>query len=487
MKKTKFAKKIAKLVQAGYEAGADGNHMDQALIEHGLKAMAENDMRYRPLRSVLIRFKDDEMQVIPANTPIRLLVEALDGSDMAAVGSHDRFLVTIDQDCAGFSVQRIAEHQHVDVGDDDLAPRPHKPGLEAWKGEVEAAESAVRPPESPVRADLPFMAPIDAHGASVALLREIHDAPDDDPAKSLAFEGEDRFIAIMLTGLGYLQVDDITDIVTLTTEGRLLAGYRPEGHMDLPVNVAEITGNIDERELAARYIDSKIAGVDHYIAKGDPQHRETFEHVAVVLREIAGEFRQGLHWPTVHIAGRVIAYNEDRGTGHSHASPLFLFFGDVYARNLKAGWWTDINTGQPKKRNVGELFILMVTELAEAYNAYVAREADDKLPEYPGVGVEMGDLLIRIADFCGALQAGNIIEHDPAIRNPGQAMFEEVVQIAARYEAIRKTPEAVGDPETADLLPEMDVAIMVDAKLAFNATRADHKIENRLLEDGKRT
>lgn len=33
----------------------------------------------------------------------------------------------------------------------------------------------------------------------------------------------------------------------------------------------------------------------------------------------------------------------------------------------------------------------------------------------------------------------------------------------------------------------MDVAVMVDAKLAFNATREDHKIENRLKEDGKRT
>jgi hypothetical protein len=33
----------------------------------------------------------------------------------------------------------------------------------------------------------------------------------------------------------------------------------------------------------------------------------------------------------------------------------------------------------------------------------------------------------------------------------------------------------------------MDVAPMVDAKLDFNASRPDHKIENRLKDDGKRT
>jgi hypothetical protein len=33
----------------------------------------------------------------------------------------------------------------------------------------------------------------------------------------------------------------------------------------------------------------------------------------------------------------------------------------------------------------------------------------------------------------------------------------------------------------------MDIALMTDEKLAFNAVREDHKIENRLKEDGKRT
>lgn len=170
-----------------------------------------------------------------------------------------------------------------------------------------------------------------------------------------------------------------------------------------------------------------------------------------------------------------------------HAVSLRAFYADAHARNVKAGWWTNIETGQPLKRNVGEMFMLMVTELAEAYEAYIAGTVDDKLPQYPGLGVELGDLEIRLADFCGGLAAGRVIEHDSSVSNPGASMFAEVVKIAKQYEAIRKTPAAKGDAETGDFLEPQDVAVMVVDKMAFNATRADHKIENRLLEDGKRT
>ena len=298
----------------------------------------------------------------------------------------------------------------------------------------------------------------------------------------------------VLQAVGLVTIADVEDTVGVTTAGRDFAGLLPDGVLALPVEVAEVTGNIAESELVGRYLDGKIAAIDHALTKGDePQYdrtmswRESYQHTAIILREAAKEVRAGMHLPSVHIGGRVEHYNEDRATGIAHASSLYLFFQDVYARNLKAGWWTNIADGTPKKRNVGELFVLMVTELAEAYTAYMAGAADDKLPHYPGVGVEMGDLLIRIADFCGALQAGNIIFPDAGSDNPGQRMFEEIVVIAERYESIRKTPAAIGAPETADLMPAMDVSIMVDAKLAFNAKREDHKIENRLKEGGKQT
>lgn len=169
------------------------------------------------------------------------------------------------------------------------------------------------------------------------------------------------------------------------------------------------------------------------------------------------------------------------------AQSLTAFYEDVHARNVKAGWWTNIDTGEPLKRNVGEMFMLMVTELAEAYEAYVLSLQDDKLPQHHGLGVELGDLEIRIADFAGGLMAGKVVEYDPGSHNPGASMFMEVVEIAKRYEAIRKTPAAKGDTECGEFIAPQHVPTMIVDKLAFNATRADHKIENRLKADGKRT
>lgn len=166
---------------------------------------------------------------------------------------------------------------------------------------------------------------------------------------------------------------------------------------------------------------------------------------------------------------------------------LGKFYDTVHADNVKAGWWTDIRTGQPKRRNVGEMFILIVTELAEAFDAYTKDAADDKLPQYPGVGVELGDVQIRIADFAGALRAGRVVDHSRGTFNPGEDYFLKVKGLAAGYEAIRKTPSAVGEVETGEYIPAMDVVEMIVAKLEFNANRADHKIENRLLDGGKRT
>jgi len=255
----------------------------------------------------------------------------------------------------------------------------------------------------------------------------------------------------------------------------------------LPASVAEVTGNIAEGELAARWVEQKVASArEKSKHAGSQDTTDRLDWVARILTETAYELRTGMHLPEVHIDGRVIPYNEDRGTNVYHADAMQLFFNDVYSRNVKAGWWTNIETGEPKKRNVGELFMLMVTELAEAYDGYLTGAADEKVPEYPEMGVEIGDLLIRVADFAGALAAGNIVAPSNT-RNPGDAMFNEVCMIAKTYERTRKTPEAVGDAEQGDLLPPQNVGAMIDAKLLFNSTRKDHSIAERLKSDGKRT
>lgn len=68
----------------------------------------------------------------------------------------------------------------------------------------------------------------------------------------------------------------------------------------------------------------------------------------------------------------------------------------AYKNARDNGWW------DKGDRNIGELCMLMVTELAEAYEAYRNNNApDDKLPEFPGLHVELADCIIRILDYCG--------------------------------------------------------------------------------------
>lgn len=110
----------------------------------------------------------------------------------------------------------------------------------------------------------------------------------------------------------------------------------------------------------------------------------------------------------------------------------------IHDLNVKAGWWTNLETGESIKdtRNVGEILMLIVSEIAEAMEADRKGLRDDKLPHLSGLEVELADAVIRIFDLCGA-KGFNI----------GATILEKVL---------------------------------------YNAKRADHKIENRLKEGGKK-
>ena len=119
---------------------------------------------------------------------------------------------------------------------------------------------------------------------------------------------------------------------------------------------------------------------------------------------------------------------------------------DIHVDNIKAGWWTDLESGvnlaaearagtRLGKAIVCEKIALIHSEVSEALEGYRKNQQDEKLPNRKAIEVELADAIIRILDL-------------------------------------------------TDML-ELDIGGAIAAKRKYNATRADHKIENRSAEGGK--
>ena len=119
------------------------------------------------------------------------------------------------------------------------------------------------------------------------------------------------------------------------------------------------------------------------------------------------------------------------------AAPINQLCEDVHADNIAAGWWTDRVTGESilETRNVPEILMLIVSEVAEAMEGYRKSLQDDKLPHRSMIEVELADACIRIFDLAGA--------------------------------------------------KGFDLGGAIAEKRAFNAVREDHKLENRAKPGGK--
>jgi len=105
----------------------------------------------------------------------------------------------------------------------------------------------------------------------------------------------------------------------------------------------------------------------------------------------------------------------------------------VHTANAK--WWQDVNSGQPIKRNKGELLALIHSEISEALEGERKDLMDDKLPHRKMAEVELVDAIIRILDYAAGFG--------------------------------------------------YDLQGAFDEKMAYNAKREDHKHEARRIAGGK--
>lgn len=70
---------------------------------------------------------------------------------------------------------------------------------------------------------------------------------------------------------------------------------------------------------------------------------------------------------------------------------------EIHANNAR--WWSDPKTHTVIQRNVGEMLMLCVSELAEALEGHRKNLMDDKLPHRKMLEVELADCIIRILDL----------------------------------------------------------------------------------------
>lgn len=98
-----------------------------------------------------------------------------------------------------------------------------------------------------------------------------------------------------------------------------------------------------------------------------------------------------------------MAFYTETGTAGSIIPANIL--NDIAARVHEANqkWWHDLHTGHRIDRNVGELLMLTVTELAEALEGHRKGLMDDHLPQRRMFEVEIADAVIRLMDIAGGL------------------------------------------------------------------------------------
>ena len=201
------------------------------------------------------------------------------------------------------------------------------------------------------------------------------------------------------------------------------------------------------------------------------------------------------------------------GARHDHAKTaehVDEIATEIHHRNVSAGWWSDLATGERIARNTGELLMLAVSELAEIPAGFPFCDTmDDKLPNRLMAEVEVADFAIRLFDTArgtGIRQIGShfvtasegydfAIVNLEAKRFPDLWLMNMIRTVATAMEADRKGRRAVYCESIAKALFQafrfadahsLNIADAIFEKMEYNAQRADHKPENRTKADGKK-
>ena len=159
----------------------------------------------------------------------------------------------------------------------------------------------------------------------------------------------------------------------------------------------------------------------------------------------------------------------------------------IYQQNYK-NWWCDADGKPLKDRNKPELLMLTISEIAEGMEGVRKNLPDDKLPHRSMEEVEMADTAIRIFDLAGGFQH-TFTDRSTfiyAFVNKAEWMFNICKYLCKSELILEHLDFALYSIIGYCDYHELDFWGVVEEKLEFNKTRADHKHEVRQKEGGKR-
>ena len=183
------------------------------------------------------------------------------------------------------------------------------------------------------------------------------------------------------------------------------------------------------------------------------------------------------------------------------------------AVEANVNWWRDLQSGELLQRNVAELIALQHSELDELWKGFRRDPMmpDEHIPEFQNALVEVADTQVRIADTVGGLveymgyppqfvaQVSDWADTQYVVAE-GTPLCELLLdahdQLSDALDGFRKdnvAKMAVGFGSCfsicnaiGECFHEQDLTNVILAKMKFNEQRADHKIDNRKKDGGKK-